>query len=393
LPIVRERGTLFATASLALTALLTILCVGSAEAQLGEPRFQLLPAVGVELASNLGHPALLLDRINRDIFLDLVVVSDEGLIVFLGAGNGTFNRMGTFSTGDSPNAVGAGDFDNDGDLDLVATTFADNVAILLGDGQGSFDEPTFASLGDGSGPTALLVTRIDGDAALDLAVVNLGDDSLTVLRGRGDGTFDFFDAAATAVPTTGIASTAIVGDDFNNDGFTDLAIVNEISEDVSVFLGNGNGTFRNPRRHGTGMGPTALAVGRINGDAFSDLAVANTANDVQNGISILLGQSTGVFQSQRFVDPTSTDPNDIRLADIDGDGVLDTIVTSTIDSTLGINLGFGDGEFGALLSAANVPGLVVGDQQVQLAVGDLDNSALPDIVVLRGPPRRSTAAT
>ena len=93
----------------------------------------------------------------------------------------------------------------------------------------------------------------------------------------------------------GSCPDALVAGDFNGDGRTDLAVANSGSNDVSVLLGNGDGTFQPQVTYAVGSGPDALVAGDFNGDGRTDLAVANSGS---NDVSVLLGNGDGTFQTQ-----------------------------------------------------------------------------------------------
>src|SRR5207245_5977544 len=83
--------------------------------------------------------------------------------------------------------------------------------------------------------------------------------------------------------------------DFNGDGRPDLAVANFSSEDSSVLLGRGDGTFDDQTRFAAGVHPRSVAVGDFNGDGRPDLAVANFSSE---DISVLLGGGDGTFGAQ-----------------------------------------------------------------------------------------------
>ena len=145
--------------------------------------------------------------------------------------------------------------------------------MLLGNGDGTFQpQVTYAV---GNGPDAIVAGDFTGDGRTDLAVANAGDNDVSVLLGNGDGTFQ-----PQVTYAVGNGPDAIVAGDFNGDGRTDLAVANYSDpgvhgNDVSVLLGNGDGTFQAQVTYAVGTGPTAIVAGDFNGDGRTDLAVAN----------------------------------------------------------------------------------------------------------------------
>lgn len=111
--------------------------------------------------------------------------------------------------------------------------------------------------------------------------------------------------------------------DFNGDGKTDLAVANYASNNISVLLGVGDGTFQPSVQYSVGEHPGSIAVGDFNRDGKLDLAVINGGTNGSNGgISVLLGNGDGTFQAASQ-GATATYPQGIVAVDLDRDGILD----------------------------------------------------------------------
>ncbi len=148
----------------------------------------------------------------------------------------------------------------------------------------------FQPLPVGSIADAIAEGDFTGDGHLDLAVANYADDTVSVLLGNGDGTFE-----PQCTYAVGSEPQAIVAGDFNDDGHLDLAVANSGSNDVSVLLGNGDGTFQPQVTYGAGSDPYAIVAGDFTGDGHLDLAVANEEDGT---VSVLLGNGDGTFQPE-----------------------------------------------------------------------------------------------
>ena len=122
----------------------------------------------------------------------------------------------------------------------------------------------------------LVTGDFNGDGKLDLAVEYDGGGTIAVLLGKGDGTFrapEFYAVGTTSYPYRG--GSSLVAGDFSGNGRLDLAVANSASNDVSVLMGNGDGTFQNQVTYAAGTGPEAIVAGDFSGNGRLDLAVGN----------------------------------------------------------------------------------------------------------------------
>ncbi len=296
-----------------------------------------------------------------------------------GAGDFTPASGGPVAVAPDSRLVAEGDFTGDGKLDLlVANDDSDTLSLLIGRGDGSFvPEPTPITLSGSPGYVgSVAVADFNGDGKLDIAVANAQQDTLSILLGRGDGTFTPAPGSPIAV-APGSPYLGVVAADFNGDGRPDLAVAGSPggSATVSVLLGNGDGTFRpapsSPITLGSGV-PT-IGVGDLNGDGRPDLVLGNAPFDA---VSVLLAKEDGSF-SEAPGSPFAVtgDAIDPTIADLNSDGRADLAFISDQGITFpnSLNVLLGDGT-GALSPAGGSPYTIsaLGDLPGILAVGQFD---------------------
>ncbi len=308
---------------------------------------------------------------NGALDLGVANIHSDNVSVLLGNGNGTFQAQMTFAAGDDPYSIVIGDFDGDGAPDIaVANASSDNVSVLLGNANGMFQaRMTFAA---GDVPISVAVGDFDGDGAPDLAVANRHSDNVSVLLGNGNGTFQ-----AQMTFAAGDDPYSIVIEDFDGDGAPDIAAANGISDNVSVLLGNGNGTFQAQRIFAAGNYPNSVATGDFNADGKTDLAVANQRNLPSAGVSVLLGNGNGTFQTQKTF-AAGYVPHSVATGDFNGDGIADLAVANGDSDSVSVLLGNGDGTFQSQKTFA------ARDYPMSAATGDFNGDGETDLAVANG---------
>ena len=261
--------------------------------------------------------AIAVGDFNADGNPDLVVTNVGNGVptvsVLLGNGDGTFQAQATYTVGHYPSSIVVGDFNGDGDADLAVTNRDDNtIGILLGDGDGTFQaQMTYAV---GNSPVALAAADLNGDGNADLVVTNRTDNTVSVLLGNGDGSFP-----AHVIYAVGNSPVAVVAADLNGDGNADLAVTNGNDNNVSLLLGNGDGTLQTQTTHPVDSSPGTLAAADFNGDGKIDLASPNASTDIVN---VLLGNGDGTLQTN-VTFPVGTGPSGLVVGDFNGDGLTD----------------------------------------------------------------------
>ncbi len=219
-----------------------------------------------------------------------------------------------------------------------------------------------ADRGTAAQPRAVAVADFNGDGHADLAVANSGAGNVSILLGNGDGTF-----AAPVNYTTAAGPVAIVTGDFNGDGKTDIATA---GSGISVLAGNGNGTFGAASGYAAGSaGLSTLAAADFNGDGIIDLATASASG---NAVYVLTGAGNGTFGSAASLTVQGS-PQSIAAADFNGDGKADIVAANT-QGTIAILAGNGDGTFQTAASKA------AGQSLKFVAAGDLNGDGFADLV-------------
>ena len=218
-------------------------------------------------------------------------------------------------------------------------------------------------------PLDVAAADLDGDGHTDLAIANRDTDDASVLLNSGAGTFRDQKSYPAGDGPSGVALT-----DLDGDGDVDMVVVNRYSDDASVLLNNGDGTFAPEQRFDTGDEPRSLAMDDLNGDGHTDLVVGNYYG---NDVSVHMGRGDGTFEDLQRYESGFANPSDVTLGDLDGDGDLDMVVANffpTIDA-VSILMNRGDGTFG------EVQRRNTGMGPFSVTLADLNNDDNLDMVV------------
>ena len=338
-----------------------------------------------------------------DSYNDLAVANGDYVSLLMNDGTGSFGIPITIPLGRGAigaQSVAAGYFDDDENLDLaVANYLSSNVSVLLSEGDGAFASAVIYPVG--IFPRSVAVGDLDGDGDNDLAVANEYDGNLSILRNNGSGSFAADPASPTAETSPFYVITGQFNDDDNNgrideDDALDLAVTNfgdpfddYLGSGVSVLLNDGSGSFSTKVNVPGGDGPASVAAADLDGDGDFDLVVANFASD---DVSILLNLGNGSFVRWPESLPAGTGPYAVTTADMDGDGDPDLIVTNATPDHLAVlrNLSvpgqlsftppqsFGVGDFPTSISFSVIAGSFNDDTAPDLAVanGEANNVAV-----------------
>ena len=321
---------------------------------------------------------------------DLVATDDGGsnLNVLAQNADGTVTGLGTYSTIPAggavfshPQGIAVGDFNGDGKPDIAVansgisypsyfgTTESTNgdIAILLGNGDGTLQPSTFVSVGSNEYPTQIAQGDFNGDGKPDLVTANYNlpgapSDTISVVYGLGDGSF-------TAPSIYSLAETPefVAVGDLTGQGHSDTVISTD--EGVAIAL---DGNFLSPTYLDIGQSTGRAAIGDLNGDGKADLVVPTQA-----GLAILLGNGDGTFSAPIFTAPPPVGTFSAPvISDVTGDGIPD--VVASLGDGFDVLIGNGDGTFDpGVFRFSSDPY----DSSYGLAVSDVNGDGAPDIIL------------
>lgn len=302
-----------------------------------------------------------------------------------GSGDISKDRLGLayYGTDGLVTGMALTDITNDNIPDLIIANDMDGkgITVLEGDrwipeSRQRFRTPGTVFPTPAGSVTGMATGDFNGDNKLDLALTHYSTNQVSLMLGDGTGSF-----AMSSSFGVGNSPMTIAVADLNQDKFLDVVVSNTEDATISVLLGNGDGTFQPERRSTVGKNPRGLVIGDFNQDGWPDIAVANTLGDT---LSILLGKKNGLFHDQVQIS-AGPYPYSLAMADFNGDGMLDIAVAGftpwnlyvTNDPTTRVHVWLGDGIGGF---PQKVPITPYGFSSTSMAVGDLNDDGKPDLV-------------
>ena len=301
---------------------------------LGKPRSSAPPVPAAMAGGNLNS--------NTDSFPDLLVTDPVANTVTVllanSAGNGTFAiQPHPIAVGNEPSAIAVGAFNSNtnSNLGFVVTNFSDNTySVFTGNGEGAFTQvkgsPFTLAAGE-TGPIAITVADFNNDGRPDLAILNQTSNNVTVLEGNGDGTFTEFPKSPLPV---GNVAVAIASGSLAGSTGPALAIVNQKDNTVTVYLGNGDGTFVQPSQSPltTSNTPSGVAIADFVQQSSGGIAVTNTASGT---VTVFVDLGNGLFT--KALEPAAgTNPGAIVAGDFASNTFPDIVVANNLSGIAGL---------------------------------------------------------
>ncbi|CAM4837980.1 unnamed protein product [Rotaria magnacalcarata] len=323
---------------------------------------------------------VVLNYFNIDRNIDIAILNSitPSIDILYGNGDGTFrtNSKLNLENGSDPFLMATGDFNKDGEIDIVtANTGSNDLSLLLLQDEPDFINENTYPQKSGAHPSAATVGHFNNDLRMDIVVVNSGTNEVRILMNYNSSTF-----MKTATYSTGENShpqQAVVAD-FNKDNQLDIAVVNSWSDTLKVFLISNNGTTANSTEYSTGSksSPNSLAVGDFNKDGWTDIVVANKKS---SNIGVFLGYNYPTFNSQIIrIEQHNSYPTYVVVGDFNGDSQWDIAVTCFKKNNVSVFLGLGKGTFENETSNP----LPTSSYPTAMVVGDFNNDNQSDIVVV-----------
>jgi hypothetical protein len=279
---------------------------------------------------------------NNDGNMDLGGFDTIGNVnIALGNGDGSFQPVVSYPVGEGIDAVSVGDFNNDGLLDLAVASGGEfnrsvSVTVFLGKGDGTFQQMPVVSGGLSPEFLTLAVGDFNGDGNLDIVTANGESETnnVALLFGNGDGTFQPYSDLSIG-PVSPVAALAV--GDLNRDGMLDIAVA--LNEGYQILTGNGDGSFAvGPQTIEQGDDVRSMALADINGDGITDMFLGSTS-----GLEYLTGLGNGSFQSNGTEAVSVETVVGIALGDLNGDGRPDVVMSGVGGGDIEMNSSVGLG--------------------------------------------------
>lgn len=336
------------------------------------PTFSFAAANPATVAVGSSPRELVAGDFNNDGLMDIVTLNAGDITVSLlfGKNDGTFLPAKSLTVGPT-RSIDVADVNGDKNLDIVTTgSMVDRIFIFFGDGTGFFPSSRiYHSLVPFPGTVRMV--DMNGDKRIDAVIMSSSSGEVVAIPGNGDGTF----TSATRNAQAGTRNTGMTVADFNSDGKPDVVVTDLNASAAYILLGNGDMTFQDGKLAAAlGAWPVGVVAGDVNNDGKIDFVATNRTD---NTISLVLGNGDGSFQPA-LNSATGQSPISVWLGDLNQDSKLDVLVANLSSNRISYHLGIG----GAAFAAPSYMALSTGAAPVAAIAADLNSDKQLDVIAV-----------
>jgi hypothetical protein len=334
------------------------------------------PRTTVSFAAAVTYPSdqlafqIVSGRINNDAFPDIVAGGSTFASIYMNRGDGTF-EVKTFTANGNYWQLAVEDLNGDGLGDLALTDISNSrIVVAMGRGDGTFDAGTPYLAGKPA--HSLVATDLTGDKAPELVAGSYTTNNMHVLLNDGRGVFR--DGMIFPPDAMMMANPLWLGStDVNGDGRADVVVSNYSAGTVNLFLGNGDGTLGAGQTIARHPKPMATGFADFDFDGKLDFALVRESDQQ---VHVFLGKGDGTFSEGTPLMLSATTGQGVRVADVNGDYIVDVVAACAFSTGARVFLGRGDGTF----TAEQVfPG--AGSSPFNLVIGDWNQDGLNDLAL------------
>jgi len=294
-------------------------------------------------------------------FVAATTAGSNDVSIFVGNELGELTGPVTYESNFGPNAVAIGDFNDDGNNDLVLPSRSGGMALHLGTGTEIFFKSGDSFTNDSTSP---VISDLNNDGNLDVAMILSRFAAITVVLGNESGIEGYYFGNFTTSQTP----RHLAAGDIDLDGNVDLIAA---TSEITILWGEGTGAYFQRSNFSAGDSPISVAVGDFNNDGNPDIV---SANRVSNNISVLLGTGTRSLGEAKFF-PVGNAPSSVAIADFNKDGIDDVVVANKASNNVSVLTGDGSGGFSTAVNYG------VGNTPIFVVPVDIDDNGSVDLAV------------
>ena len=281
-----------------------------------------------------------------------------------------FTQGATYPTGSLPEYIAVADLNHDGVPDIVTADAGSNsISVLLGNKDGTYQPRKVYKVGNtNANPDSVTLADLDGDGNLDAIVTGHDDNTVTILWGKGDGTF----SSSTVIGTFFSGPHRVAVGDLDGDGHMDFAVVDSGADNIELYFGKGNRQFTHANL-GTPGSPTSITFGDLNGDGKPDIVVGGAE------VSVFLNLGNRQFSSTNYSLFNGDRADQVIVEDVNHDGKGNVITASQQQAAVNILLNNGDGTLDQ--NQNDIVTYPLSGGATGLFLQDVNGDGIPDLIV------------